>query len=342
MRALKTSLLTAFFVTGSGLAATPAFKVTANTSSTRGATLTTTNAQSRNASSRSFETQASTGSVGPVQDFRIKAIQSQKDVSGYTITDKDGSSRSLSDSFDGKELALGAGIDFTKGPWGLFIDGQSTVSNSPLERNEYRLRANMNLLSYGTDVSLSYSNVREDRPISYFVHPEDLRRTSIQGQRTERTLSADANQIINESLRLGLNLKVIQKPEDRPDAYGVRARAIVGLTDSLGAMGSFESIRERKGQLPSDGRGRFEIDSYQIGLNWEAIYDLHFKLAVGTTVEREDARGNLPKQLVGTDSVVVGFDYQFKRMTLTMSASRQEANTNYTSNSLTGGLVWEL
>lgn len=345
MRSLKYLLQVYFFCfcfINAVHAEAPDFNFSSSYFSSKGQTIVTSTPQANNLSLKSFGVSASSGLIENAYRLRFSTLQIKRDVSNYFFIDRFGETTSLNTLYDGKESIFGGGGDFIYKKWTFSLDGQNTVSDSPIGAKSLTSKAQYGNYDSGTNASLEFQTQDFKRPPSFFRTVETNQLGSLPEKNKRYELKLVLDQLLSEQQKVTAFLKGGRSPDENRKNFGGGLKTYWSLTDSISLFGALEHQKDIKGSLPKDNRGFFNLTSYEAGLGYEITYDLIIKLIAGTTVEYESARGINSRQLVGTDSYALAFTFKKSRYALKLMSKIEESNTGYKSFQMNGGFLWEI
>ena len=268
---------------------------------------------------------------------RLKA-----DYSRYIITDRQGNEPELSSQFNQSEFTGRVGTSVFFGRDTIVIDGSKTIGASPFSGFSAGIQATHDFFLSGTKISLNANHADHKTPFSYYKDPENFSPRVLPTRNLENKFIASTEQIMTESLKMKLSIFVTDKPDTRPLQRGGEVSVADAITESSALIGTIGMAREKKSDPLRDDRGYFDANWLQVEYRYFPNFRWEFSSKIGTIFETETARGRLPRQKVGTDSLGLAAKSHWKFGDIGMSALAAKSNTGYRSFSLGGNLSWNI
>ena len=297
-----------------------------------------------NLTTQGFILDASSGLVRNKYRYRSAILFLQRNVSNYLVRNGQGEEHPLSREFDGKETQGKFGVDLLWRGTSFSLDSLQTLDDSPLATRTYLFTLSYQSFPYGANVGYRFFQVLDRRPTSYVVVPETLRSRALSTFSQRKKHGVFWEQIINEWAKIRSELQLQEASSDRPGHYGGKIAGLVSINHQSAISLSMEKITEFQAakKLPADGSGFYQLASYQLGVSYEINYNFLLKAAVATTIETESARGSTPRQLIGTDSGILGLEGRYRRWLWKLALITELSNTGRRGQMFQGGWQWEI
>lgn len=324
------------------LAEPPSFGVNLSGTNATGSTFINLTNDAIFGSSNTLELRQSSGLVNNKFRIRTGYLSSWTDLSSYWITERNGGQTHLADTFDGHQHSMAIGGDWLQKDLTLSLDINGTISETPLDQRQALFSIKKTNIQSGSDIEVSYSLTKQSRPISYFTDPDDFSTKASAPYLNPSVLKILYGKIITEKLKTSSFLLIGQRPEDRPNHFGMGFHSAYLLNDYLALHSGLELYAEDKRIALVDSRGYFDLFSANIGIAFEPAYRWLIRAGVGTSVETETERGTVPRQLVGTDSAQLTIEYRKSKILLLFTARLQQSNTHFEEHQFSGGITWEI
>lgn len=340
MRALSLSLAI-LAVPAVSYGAGPSLKVASQVRSESGTTGASTNGIAT-ASSVTTTTDLSSGSaLGPLA-VRMGYDRLQPAYDRILITDRQGTTRALSAQFNGPEQTIRAGADLTFPAFNFSIDGTRTVGESAFPGHSASISATHDRYSTGTRFLAAFSRSDFASPRSYFIDPDTFRTRERPSRLLESQVKLGVEQALSERLRGRIQAIYALRPDRRPAKTAFETSFAWAFQDDKAALISLGTARESRGSALFDDRGFLSAYWLQTEIRWEPTYSWRLYGRLGTLLETETARGRLPRQRVGTDSVGLEARRTGGRLELGLSSLAAFSNTGYRNLQFGGNLTWLL
>ena len=324
------------------MAAPASFQVNSNVTSSSGTTLINPD-RTEDLANRTFSVLGNTGDTLGQLSFNIGATNRKVDYTNYTVRAADGSTTSLGDRFNKSETLFSLGTSYNIGLVVISVDGQSMVSDSPFKENNFNSGISFSNYSTGSNLNFNWFHRQSKRPVSYINNPDNFKSVRLSDRLTQNEFSLEYEQILSERVKIKIKPSYSLETMDRPASYGGEFFAGLAIFDEVAVLGNLSAYQEvDSGESPTIGTGFYSLRSGGLGVSVEPAYNLFLKAIYNITYEDETARGRNPSQKIGTDSYLLKSLYRLKKMEFNLSTQVDRSNTGYKSESISGGLTWNL
>ncbi len=270
----------------------------------------------------------------------LGATQQKNDYSNYSLRDGNGGETVLSREFNKPESSFAAGVDYLRGSWGVSLNSNASIGESPFTRVQNDLGFSYSFMGDISQLNLKISHSKQEQPKNFYIHPKSGRETSRPTQIEYDGLTLGLGTVHTEKIRATYQLS-LGKQSDRPSSYGAGGLVQYALSrnDFLGIEVS--RYTENQQETLKDERGYFDLSSVEFGYSRYLTFDWLISTKFGLVVEVEDNPQVLRKDQFALNVSTLGIQYEGKQFIAELTAQYMDSNSAYRASSGGGQVTWK-
>ncbi|MES3037465.1 MAG: hypothetical protein V4736_06105 [Bdellovibrionota bacterium] len=280
---------------------------------------------------------------------------SKLETSDVNLLQKDGSTKKLSESYDGSEVSAdlewrGFFAEYQvalRGGKTLF--GQASVcrncssvidsTESPYARTSWGADFQKTFYNQTSVLGTKYNHQDMNQPESYFTN-RALQTERRPERLTEQGWEAYYEQMWTSIYKTRLALLGGRKSQERPGYTGAELRHMVVLLPRVSARLDTGMLSEKASQAHNDSRGKFDVVWAEPSLIFEPVYDWTITAGYGFVQETETERQDERELRTGTDIYSLGTEYHDSGLKWVATARWTDGNTDQKNFFGSGGVEW--
>jgi hypothetical protein len=274
-------------------------------------------------------------------DLGAAVIVAKPDYSNTYIRGRDGSQTLLSESYpEALEQSARLSVGWTRKSHFISLQGESTLSRAPYSTQSLQLRLRESFANKTTFIGATGTLVNQSQPESFFINRDfktKARPTVVHGNE----VTASVEQILTSRWKAHLELSTSKREEERPRNFGGRLKQGFAITSRIYSQLELAMVDENQDEALKNERGYFTLQSGQVTLITEPVYDLLVSASYGLVREVEYDPNNGKKIQVGTDLYGLSLRYDFGKWDVNVGGTYGVTNTPRNLTSVSGGIGWK-
>lgn len=225
------------------------------------------------------------------------------------------------------ELKANTQLNYQSGHYSGSVGSTYPITNNLVKQFGLDTSHSVDFYNKSTIIGVTYKYLKEFRPESYFLD-FDFTVKNRPARANAHEASFFYEQLVSEKFKFRIKPFFINRPEERPDAWG--GEALFAYAPVIGHVLKFKSLyaAEKKSQTLKNERGYFKLLSANV--SWDYEYQYGTLLGLSYTYQREDEENprNLTTRTLGLDSIGAFFEKKLSAYTIKLSGNYSRSNLN--------------
>ena len=267
----------------------------------------------------------------------------QPDYSSLLLRARDGNTTPLSALYPSgrTEFTGEIALDYLRGSHRATLGWLGDLSSSPYSRELARVAYHEGFFNQSTILGVRAAYLGQNQPVDFFIN-RDFKNQQRATYVHANEIAASVEQILTSRWKTSLEISTSKREEERPRNVGVSLQQAYAITDRLFSRLTLTRISELTSDALRDERGYFSLQSAELAVTIEPIYDLLISASYGLVVEREvDPRVDSETQ-IGSDQYGLGVSYSRGNWKLNIKPVYRVSNSKVANLTISGGFTWQI